>query len=178
MLPLWPLLVAGRAGDFSRGFVFEGSPRASGRYARKVGRQTQTAAPAAITFLQRLIDASNALRFHRGDCRRPHRLNNHLARSHQVDAFVKGFPKGAELASLFRLGKDRDGLVDFIVVILPLSAYLISPMASQTIAISMIPIDEISRIEALPLNSGFSNSAQLSIGRPIRSGRMPSVSAL
>lgn len=29
MLPLWAFLVAGRAGVFRRGFVFEGSPRAS-----------------------------------------------------------------------------------------------------------------------------------------------------
>ena len=42
----------------------------------------------------------------------------------------------------------------------------------------MIPMDEISRIDAFPLNSGFSNSDQLLIGRPIRSGRMPRVSAL
>ena len=51
-------------------------------------------------------------------------------------------------------------------------------MASTTIAASMMPIDGMLRIEALPLNSGFSSSFQLSIGRLIRSGRMPSVSAL
>ena len=64
------------------------------------------------------------------------------------------------------------------LVMLPLSGYLYSPMASTTIAASMMPIDGMLRIEALPLNSGFSSSFQLSIGRLMRSGRMPSVSAL
>ena len=51
-------------------------------------------------------------------------------------------------------------------------------MASQTIAISIIPIDEMSSIEALPLNSGLSSSAHVLIGLLIRSGRIPKVSAL
>jgi hypothetical protein len=51
-------------------------------------------------------------------------------------------------------------------------------MASTTIAASMMPMDGMFRIAALPLNSGLSSSFQLSIGRLIRSGRMPSVSAL
>ena len=38
MLPLWPFLVGGRAGDFSRGFIFEGSPRTSRRHERAGGR--------------------------------------------------------------------------------------------------------------------------------------------
>src|SRR5208282_3675371 len=63
-------------------------------------------------------------------------------------------------------------------VILPLSGYLYLPVASTTIAASMMPIEGMSRIAALPLNSGFSSSAQELIGRLIRSGRMPSVSAL
>ena len=41
-----------------------------------------------------------------------------------------------------------------------------------------IPMEEMSRSDALPLNSGFSSCDHLPIGRPIRSGRMPSVSAL
>ena len=41
-----------------------------------------------------------------------------------------------------------------------------------------MPIDGMFRIDALPLNSGFRSSAQVLIGRLIRSGRMPSVSAL
>ncbi len=61
---------------------------------------------------------------------------------------------------------------------LPLSPYAISPLASMTIAASMMPIDGIFKMAALPLNSGFSSSFQLSIGRLIKSGRMPSVSAL
>src|SRR5882724_4634658 len=65
-----------------------------------------------------------------------------------------------------------------VLVMLPLSAYLCWPVASTTIAASMIPIDGMLRIEALPLNSGLSNSVQDEIGRLIRSGRMPSVSAL
>ena len=51
-------------------------------------------------------------------------------------------------------------------------------MASTTIAASMMPMDGMFKIDALPLNSGLSNSAQLLMGRLIRSGRMPSVSAL
>src|ERR1700755_3402723 len=63
-------------------------------------------------------------------------------------------------------------------VILPLSAYLYLPVASTTIAASMMPIEGMLRIEALPLNSGLSNSDQELIGRLMISGRMPSVSAL
>ena len=64
------------------------------------------------------------------------------------------------------------------LVMLPLSGYLYLPIASTTIAASMMPIEGMLRIAALPLNSGLSSSAQLLIGRLIRSGRMPSVSAL
>ena len=39
MLPLWPFLFGGRAGDFSRGFIFEGPPRASGRHERTGGSE-------------------------------------------------------------------------------------------------------------------------------------------
>ena len=63
-------------------------------------------------------------------------------------------------------------------VMFPLSPYCTSPIASHTIAASMIPIEAILRIEAFPLNSGFSNSVQLLIGRLIKSGLIPSVSAL
>jgi hypothetical protein len=48
------------------------------------------------------------------------------------------------------------------LVMLPLSGYLYLPLASTTIAASMMPIDGMFRIAALPLNSGFSSSAQLS----------------
>ena len=51
-------------------------------------------------------------------------------------------------------------------------------MASTTIAASIIPIDGILRIQALPLNSGFNSSAQVFIGLLIRSGLIPRVSAL
>src|SRR6218665_3703362 len=64
------------------------------------------------------------------------------------------------------------------LVMLPLSAYLMLPMASMIIAASMMPIDGMFRIEALPLNFGSMMSAQVVISRPTRSGRMPSVSAL
>src|SRR6202012_3956105 len=64
------------------------------------------------------------------------------------------------------------------LVMLPLSAYLCWPEASTTSPASMMPIEGMLRIEALPLNSGLSSSAQDEIGRLIRSGRMPSVSAL
>src|SRR6202795_546223 len=64
------------------------------------------------------------------------------------------------------------------LVMLPLSLYLCLPVDSTTIAASMMPIDGMFRIEALPLNSGFSSSDHELIGRLIRSGRMPSVSAL
>jgi hypothetical protein len=63
-------------------------------------------------------------------------------------------------------------------VMLPLSAYFATPIDSQIIAASMMPIDGMFRIEALPLNFGSMMSFQLPIGRPTRSGRMPSVSAL
>ena len=51
-------------------------------------------------------------------------------------------------------------------------------MASTTIAASMMPMEGIFKMAALPLNSGFSSSAQELMGRLIRSGRIPRVSAL
>src|SRR3984957_17361748 len=63
-------------------------------------------------------------------------------------------------------------------VILPLSGYLYFPVASTTIAASIMPIEGMLRIAALPLNSGFRSSAHELIGRLMRSGLMPSVSAL
>src|SRR6266852_3710566 len=64
------------------------------------------------------------------------------------------------------------------LVMLPLSTYLAMPAASQIIAASMMPIEGMFRIDVLPLNLGSRMSFQLSILRPTRSGRMPSVSAL
>src|ERR1700761_8095462 len=64
------------------------------------------------------------------------------------------------------------------LVILPLSPYFMWPIASIAIAESMMPIAGMFNSAALPLNCGLSSSAQLSIGRLMRSGRMPSVSAL
>src|SRR3984885_1993944 len=63
-------------------------------------------------------------------------------------------------------------------VMLPLSGYLYFPVASTTIAASIMPIEGMLRIAALPLNSGFKSSAQELMGRLMRSGRMPRVSAL
>src|SRR5271154_2808699 len=63
-------------------------------------------------------------------------------------------------------------------VILPLSGYLYLPVDSTTIAASIMPIEGMLRIAALPLNSGFRSSAQELMGRLMRSGLMPSVSAL
>src|SRR5580704_10518456 len=51
------------------------------------------------------------------------------------------------------------------VVMLPLSTYLTLPVASDAIAASMMPIDGMSRIADLPLNSGSRSSAQDAIGR-------------
>src|ERR1700710_763255 len=59
-------------------------------------------------------------------------------------------------------------------VMLPLSAYLSWPEASMIMAASMMPIDGTLMIAVLPLNAGSRMSAQLLIGRPVRSGRMPS----
>src|ERR1700730_5904811 len=64
------------------------------------------------------------------------------------------------------------------LVMLPLLPYLMSPRASSAIATSMTPTVGWSCSAALPLNSGLSRSAQLLTGRPTKSGRMPSVSAL
>ena len=63
-------------------------------------------------------------------------------------------------------------------VMFPLSLYLITPMDSHTIAASMIPIEGMFKIDAFPLNAGSIRSFQFVIGRPTRSGRIPSVSAL
>ena len=52
------------------------------------------------------------------------------------------------------------------LVMLPLSGYLYLPVASTTIAASMMPIEGMLRIAALPLNSGFSSSAQR-VDRPL-----------
>ena len=40
-------------------------------------------------------------------------------------------------------------------VMLPLSLYVWAPVASTTMAASMMPMEGMLRIEALPLNSGF-----------------------
>ena len=53
---------------------------------------------------------------------------------------------------------------------LPLSAYLWMPMASTTIAASMMPMDGMFRMAALPANSGLSSSAHELMGRLIGSG--------
>src|SRR5690349_13772933 len=65
-----------------------------------------------------------------------------------------------------------------VLVMLPLSWYLCRPSDSTTIAASMMPIDGMFRIDDLPLNSALRSSAHEPIGRLIRSGRIPSVSAL
>src|SRR5271155_5182384 len=64
------------------------------------------------------------------------------------------------------------------LVMLPLSPYFITPSDSQIIAASMMPIDEMLRIAALPLYFGSISCFHWVIGSLIRSGRMPSVSAL
>ena len=61
---------------------------------------------------------------------------------------------------------------------LPLLPYLIWPLASIAMATSITPTVGWSCNAALPLKSGLIRSAQLVTGRPTRSGRMPSVSAL
>ena len=53
-----------------------------------------------------------------------------------------------------------------------------SPIASTTIAASIIPMDGMFNVAAFPLNSGRIKSAQEVIGPSIRSGLIPSVSAL
>src|SRR5882762_3226886 len=65
-----------------------------------------------------------------------------------------------------------------VLVMLPLSGYWYFPVASTTIAASMMPIEGMLRMAALPLNSGFKSSAQELMARLMRSGLMPSVSAL
>src|SRR5579872_1228343 len=50
------------------------------------------------------------------------------------------------------------------LVMLPLSPYFTSPIDSQTIAASMMPIDEMLRIEALPLYFGSSSCFHCVIG--------------
>src|SRR5579862_353295 len=47
---------------------------------------------------------------------------------------------------------------------LPLSLYLVTPIDSQIIAASMMPIDEMLRIEALPLYFGSSSCFHWVIG--------------
>src|SRR5258707_13777815 len=64
------------------------------------------------------------------------------------------------------------------LVMLPLLPYLMSPRASIAIATSMMPMVGLSCRAALPLNSLESRSPQLVIGRPTRTGRMPSESPL
>ena len=48
MLPLWPFLFSGRAGNFSRGFVFEGSSRAAWRHVRADGGESFTVIDTAV----------------------------------------------------------------------------------------------------------------------------------
>ena len=64
------------------------------------------------------------------------------------------------------------------LVMFPLSGYVYSPIASTTIAASIIPIEGMFRMQAFPLNSGLRSSAHVFMGLLIRSGRIPKVSAL
>ena len=73
------------------------------------------AAPGAIPLLERLVDARDPHRADLGDRRRPHRLDDHLARRHQVHRLVEGLPEGPELTRLLRLGEDRHRLVDLLL---------------------------------------------------------------
>src|ERR1700710_2936500 len=50
-------------------------------------------------------------------------------------------------------------------VMLPLSAYFTVPRDSMTIAASMMPMDGMLRIDALPLKAGSTRSFQWVIGR-------------
>ena len=79
--------------------------------------------------------------------------------------------QNALITSFLSLGKDRHGLVDLFPCHISFVTVLnFAQSLKQTMAASMIPIEEMLRIEALPLNSGLSNSVQLLIGRPMRSG--------
>jgi hypothetical protein len=64
------------------------------------------------------------------------------------------------------------------LVWLPLSPYVINPADSIAIAASMMPIEGTLISAVRPLNSGSSSAFQCFTSWPIRSGRMPSVSAL
>src|SRR6266849_4671098 len=100
-------------------------------------------------------------------------------------------PEAIRLTDWSKLDQNERKCPDFLIaiivsmvlsisawVMLPLLPYLRSPRASSAIATSMTPTVGWSCNAALPLNSGLIRSAQLLIGRPTISGRMPSVSAL
>src|ERR1700744_1305847 len=82
---------------------------------------------------------------------------------------LKSFQKARNWPAFFALVMMAMVLSISAVVMLPLSPYLTLPVASQALAASMMPIAGTLRIADLPLKSGSSNSARLSIGFLIRS---------
>src|SRR5262245_61486017 len=65
-------------------------PGAVGLQPAEMGHRRETDEPAAIAFLERRVITVDAARAHRGHGRRPHRLDHHLARGHQVHRLVEG----------------------------------------------------------------------------------------
>src|SRR5437763_3820173 len=83
--------------------------------ALQVPHRGDAARPGAVAFLERSVVARDAAGPHGRHGRRPHRLDHHFPRRHQVDRLVEGRPEGPELARLFRVDQDLDGLVDLLL---------------------------------------------------------------
>src|SRR6202035_5460782 len=99
----------------------------------------QCVAPAAISLLERLEDARDAAGAHSGDRRRPHRLDHHLARGHQVHRLVERCPERANCPD-FLMSRIRSMVLSISSrVMLPLFSYCRWPLASTAIETSMTP---------------------------------------
>ena len=85
------------------------------REPREVRGDAESAAPGAISLLERLVDARNPNRSDLGNRRRLHRLDHHPLRRHLVHRLVERLPERPELPRLLRLGEDRHGRVDLLL---------------------------------------------------------------
>ncbi len=74
----------------------------------------QPCGPGTVAFIEGLVDAGDAHLSDFGDGGRPHGLNDHFTRGHQVDRLIKLFPESPELPLFLGLDQERNGLVNLL----------------------------------------------------------------
>ena len=77
-------------------------------------RQHVAEGPGAIALLEILIGARHALLAHRRHRRRPHGLDHHFARNHELNRLVEGRPQNTPMAALLKVDETVDREVDLL----------------------------------------------------------------